>query len=326
MVLMDERGVEAILIRLGFPLPTVVKGRLSIADLLKPRERCGIYVLIFDSGELYCGQATDATRRFAQHSKNHRDIVAMTFKSVAKEDLDEEEQACIEALEEDGWPLRNVVFTSVPKGESDFDLVMSVEDQERWLNDTEYRPRRDTRPDDPDIRRKHAAKFQRLLANPAGSDALEVLSAYIVAALPAPEASELSFWAASCMVGGMKDLRLLSRMNLNMQEVMTLIEANSKLHVTWHCAKSPLEAIGDKAFEALRQRFGFWTEDHRYRPGGPDQIWIGVDSTEAALDLLQDPTMIRARRLMNLRLMKKGPSYYGRTHCFALADAAYKSR
>ena len=242
---------------------------------------------------------------------------------MAKEDLDDDEQACIEALEEDGWPLRNVVFTSLPKGNSDFDLVLPVVDQERWLDDVDNRPRGRTRPDDPDIRRKHAAKLQCLLANPAGCAALRVLSAYIVAALPLSVASELSFWAVSCMVKGTKDLRLLSRMNLNMQEVMTLGESQNELGAAWQCAKSPLEAMGDEELYSLERRYGLWFEDHRYRPGGPDQVWMGVEGAEAALELLREPTVIRAMRLMNLRLMKNGPSYYSRTHCFDLADAAY---
>lgn len=321
---MDERASETILTRLGFPPLIIVRGRHSIADILKPGERCGIYVLIFESGEMYCGQAVDATRRFVQHLKNHRDIVAMTFKRVLKEGLDEDEQACIETLEGEGCPLRNVVFTSIPKGESDFDLVMSVEDQDRWLDDVEYRPRGDLRPDDPDIRRKHVAKFHCFLKNPVGNDAVKVLHRYIDVAIPIPEATELSFWAISCMVKSTRELRVLSRMNLNMQEVMTLLEANGNLEITWHCAKSPLEKLSDKAFDALEQRYGLWFDDHRYRPGGPDQIWIGVKGVHAALDLLREPAVIQSMRLMNLRLMKKGPSYYGRTHCFSLADAAYE--
>ena len=61
---------------LGFPTPTDVRGRRSIADLLpKSRDRCGIYLLAFSDGTFYIGQALDVVRRFSQHRKQHDNIV-----------------------------------------------------------------------------------------------------------------------------------------------------------------------------------------------------------------------------------------------------------
>ena len=74
---------------LGFPAPTDVRGRLSIADLLpKSRGRCGIYLLVFSDGTFYIGQASDVVRRFGQHRKQHDNIVRWSFRPVKRRDLD----------------------------------------------------------------------------------------------------------------------------------------------------------------------------------------------------------------------------------------------
>ena len=57
---------------LGFPAPTDVRGRRSIADLLpKSRDRRGIYLLEFSDGTFYIGQALNVVRRFGQHRQRH---------------------------------------------------------------------------------------------------------------------------------------------------------------------------------------------------------------------------------------------------------------
>lgn len=66
-----------------------VRERASIADLFRPNERCGIYVLSFANGEAYAGQAVDVTRRYVQHRKVHPDIEAMAFQTVTVDGLDQ---------------------------------------------------------------------------------------------------------------------------------------------------------------------------------------------------------------------------------------------
>jgi hypothetical protein len=78
--------------------------------------------LSFANGEIYAGQALDVTRRYVQHRKVHGDIEKISFRRVAKDKLNNEERALIRTLEQNGHRLRNITFTSIPKGESDFDL------------------------------------------------------------------------------------------------------------------------------------------------------------------------------------------------------------
>ena len=61
-------------------------------------------------------------------------------------------------------------------------------------------------------------------------------------------------------------------------------------------------------------------EDHRYKPGGEDQVRIIVSGRESALALLDHEEMRRAIRTLNLRLMRLGASPYRTSHCLDLAD------
>ncbi|HRF61155.1 MAG TPA: GIY-YIG nuclease family protein [Fimbriimonadaceae bacterium] len=311
---------------LGFPPLTAVWSRRSIADLYRPGKRCGIYVLEFETGELYCGQAVDVTRRYVQHRKVHTDIRNITFQPVAPSLLDDTEIEAIAELERAGWALRNIALTSIPKGESDFDLVMSLDDQAKWLEDVSFRPKGGIRVDDADVRRKHARNADRFRSFPFAHEATQVLAAYIDAAIPLPHASELSFWSCSCLPGNNNSVTIYSRVNLNMQEVLTLGVDEGVFFCSWHLSDSPFYEISEREVVDLIDRLEIWHEDHWYKPGGPDQVNVGCDGVENALRVLSDPLMVRAMRLMNLRLMKKGPTYYSRAHCFGLVDAAYAVR
>jgi hypothetical protein len=68
------------LAKMGFSPSRDVQGRASIADLFKPHERCGLYILHFTNGEIYAGQASDVTRRYVQHRTVHNDIEAISFR------------------------------------------------------------------------------------------------------------------------------------------------------------------------------------------------------------------------------------------------------
>ena len=118
---------------LGFSQIFNVQGRASIADLFKRDNRCGIYILHFSNGEYYAGQARDVTRRYIQHRKNHQDIKKLSFRRVNEKRLNKIEQDVIYNLEENGYLLRNITFTSIPHGESDFDLIMPTKEQDAWL-------------------------------------------------------------------------------------------------------------------------------------------------------------------------------------------------
>jgi hypothetical protein len=302
---------------MGFSQWNYVQGRASIADFYKPGRRCGIYVLRFSNGDFYVGQAVDVTRRYAQHRKTHTDIEQMAFKQAPRGKLDDEERALIGRLERQEWPLRNVTFASMLIGESDFDLIMPPDEQERWLGDLGYTDDGGERLIDPELRRRYQGQFQRFLAMPRAEEALDVLHTYVKVGIPAIRRGEVSFWACSCLPT--KDV--YSRVNINWQEVFTASTSLNDLWFSFHLARSPLaELLGDRESPLLERHPTLVYDDHRYAPGGQDQMNYYLRGARAAKELLADEDVVRAIRLFNLRLMRKGPCNFGRYHCMDLAD------
>jgi hypothetical protein len=286
-----------------FSLPHHVQGRASIADLFRLGKRCGLYILHFANGEIYAGQALDVTRRYVQHRKVHGDIEEISFRRVAKDRLNDEERALIWALEQSGQRLRNITFTSIPKGESDFDLIMSVEEQDRWLKDRSYIDFGGSRVVDPELRRKYSRKFESFAAMPRSSEVIDVLRSYIRTSIPAFRRGEVSFWCISCMPG--RDV--YARINIYWQEVLTVFIVENELWLSLHMADSPFTLLSDEALALLFGRYpAIEVTEHQYEPGGPDQVNLALPAP-AAGPLLSDPEVLSAIRLFNLDSIRKPP-------------------
>lgn len=98
------------------------------------------------------------TKRFAAHRLNHDDITHLTFRMVPKADLSRVERDCIHALEARKTPLRNLDHMSVVQGERDLDVLISPEEQQRWLAreiDPSIGPRQ---VEDPELRRRRMTR------------------------------------------------------------------------------------------------------------------------------------------------------------------------
>jgi hypothetical protein len=301
---------------LGFLPARNVQGRASIADLFKPQERCGIYILHFANGEFYAGQAIDVTRRYVQHRNIYSDIIKLSFKSVAASHLNDEERNVIWQLEQNGYSLRNITFTSLPKGEADFDLVMPLEEQEQWLQDLNFIDNYGERFIDPDLRRKFHRNYQRFLQTSYAGQVIDVLRTYVCLGIPAVRRGEVSFWCVSCM----PKRSVYSRLNIYWQEVLTAFTSEDELWFSLHFAASPFDKLSDEHVESLFQRYPtVEIFDHRYKAGGSDQIKAEVPVQDAKA-FITDVDVLPAIRLFNWRLMKKGPCNFGRYHCMDLAD------
>lgn len=132
----------------------------------------------------------------------------------------------------------------------------------------------------------------------------------------------MSFWAVSCL----PDRGVYARINIYWQEVFTLFLEENELWLSLHMADSPFAPLSDEALDTLFQRHPtVKVGDHRYKPGGPDQINFLLPAT-AAVPFFPDPEVLPAIRLFNLRLMKKGPCNFGRYHCMDLADQLVETR
>jgi hypothetical protein len=307
----------SVLSELGFPDAQKVQGRASIADLFRPRKRCGIYVLHFSNGELYAGQAIDVTRRYAQHRIKYQDIDKISFKQVPRSRLNKEERTIIWGLEHDGQVLRNITFASIPKGESDFDLIMSPAEQTRWLEDFSYIDNGGDRIVNSALRRRYRDRFQKFLDAPNANEALDVLKIYAKVSLPALRRGEVSFWACSCWPAP----NIYARVNINWQEVFNAFYFDDTFRFSFQVANSRLTGPFGDDLELLFERYpGLKWQDLRYDPGGSDQIRLLIDGSENAKAFITDKDILGAIRLFNLRLMRKGPCTFGRYHCTDLAD------
>jgi hypothetical protein len=309
----------------GFPEPVTVEGRASVADLFPASRRCGLYVLYFADGDIYAGKAADVTRRYVQHRQAHADIQQMSFRCVARSKVDEEERALIWRLEADGHRLRNIIFTSLPKGVADLDLVVSLDEQARWLDDHSHSDISGPRAVDPDLRRKYARRYARFAALDRSQEAIAVLQRYVQCAIPAPLRTELSFWAVSCLpAGNAKEPGelVLARINLPWQVTLTVSEFGGDIDGSFFLAVSPLEQAYGKSLKWLEEHFPTIAEtDNLLEPGGHDQINLIVSGAVEVRRFLEQPPVVAAMRLFNLRLMKKGGcSMYSRYHCLDLAD------
>ena len=230
-------------------------------------------MLHFSNGELYAGQAKDVTRRYVQHCNTHRDIAKISFKSVSQERLDEEERSVIQELERRGLRLRNIVFTSIPKADSDFDLVMPIEEQTQWLNDPAIVDNKGERLVNPDLRRKFSRRFEEILQSPHRNDVLEILKTYVAAGIPAIRRGEVSFWCLSCMPR--RDV--YSRVNIYLQEVFTAFVHKDELWFSLHMARSPLEKeFGCELPRLFAKHRSVDLIGHQYWPGGQDQTSLEV--------------------------------------------------
>ena len=311
---------------LGFPAWHEVQGRRSVADLHRPGERCGIYVLGFANGERYVGKAVDVVNRFTQHRKNHPDITHLTFQRVPEPRLLTVERDYIHRLEAQGLQLRNIEHMSVVAGERDLDLVVSPEEQSVWLNASRDGLRdAQEHVQDASLRRRYHTRFQRFLGLPYAQDALWLLGLYLGTVIPFPRRTELSFWSVTCLpdTGAPEGSTLLFRVNVQMQEVFALFADEEGLWGSFHLASSPyLAALGPAWPREVDAVEGYQVSDHRYAPGGQDQFNLTVGSLDHMLLLLTDWTSTQAMCAFNLNLMRKGATYFGRYHCLDLVDAA----
>jgi len=300
-----------------------VEGRLTVADMVPAGRRTGLYLLGFRTGEAYAGLSIDIAARFAQHARTHADIVLFAARSVPRRQLDAEETQVIERLERWGFRLRNIAKASVPRLKADLDAVLPVREQERFVRTGTMRGLSLPTPALRDLRRRYLRRFGELMARPDGLDAAAGLALYLSHGIPAPPATQATFWSSTAAAG----TRVHIRVNVHWQEVLTAYTHNRELHFSLHVARSPLAKLFGSSLRAIRAGLLPATiSTHRYSPGGVDQIAVDVVGIHGLAELLRVRSLARAARLFNVRLMRKGPCRWGQNHCPQLADLAERLR
>ena len=319
---------DAALIELGFPALGAVAGRVSVADLYGSRnKRCGIYVLEHSDGMHYVGQAIDVVRRFAQHRKVSSDIERFSFFRVPRRELDAEELRCIRGAEAQGLRLRNRMLVKQLLGESDLDDVLSPEEQHASVEDPSAFASEARLPLDQDQaqRLRFRPQFERFRGDPDVERVTALLRLYVQRCVPVARRTEMSFWNVSCLPGTNRSSRpRWAAVSVGEMETFVLgwLPENRD---PWAFANVSLAACEPSVIKRL-EGSGVNCERRRrpYRAAGGDcqRLATGANTFAAMTDALNDPTVARAARVLNLEVMRKRPNWYSRFHCFDLADRA----
>ena len=280
------------------------------------QDRCGIYVLAFEDAQWYVGQSVDLVRRYVEHRAYHGDVARVYFKSVEPSALDEVERRIVALLEHEwGWPTRNIRLSSLPKGESELFDLFSEDDFERWVRDPSYSLGAGSRADLDVQARKLAARQAELESHPRVRDVKRLVEEYLKRLLPLPLSTQLDYWSLSCLPQG--HTKTLVRLNINWQEVFTVIDTPVGILASVHVARSPLQQPLLKRAAFRLRNPGLRFRNHAYEPGGPDQVQLLVRGANSAARLMRDSDFTRAARLFNGRLMRKGRVNAGNavSHC-----------
>ena len=75
--------------------------------------------------------------------------------------------------------------------------------------------------------------------------------------------------------------------------------------------------------EFFRSHPGVWLSEAGYQAAGSDQITIRAETLPVIEQLVADHRVRQAAAVLNLRLMRKGPTVYSRFHCIDLADRLF---
>lgn len=302
-----------------FPEFVWVYCRPTVADLFKPDKRCGIYILRFRNNQFYVGQAVDVIRRFVQHAKVHDDIQEISFKTFPPTELNRIEQELIKLLESKKVKLRNINLTSIPKGETDLDLIIPFDEQQLWLQSNQTSKLNEHKLDEPDLQEKYSRKFQKLFNRKDFIESAKpFLIEYFKKCVLQPAKTELSFWSLTCLSKAFTDTNqvVLCRLNFFWCEVLTIwVDDDKNVCYTFHLTQSLLTKSHLKSLKLKSLSI----YDHFYQRGGPDQFSIKVAGVEDALKFLNDDRIIMAIKTFNLRQMQKGATVYGKYHCIDLA-------
>lgn len=314
---------------LGFPPLKHVESLESIAHIIRnPRKRCGIYLLEFNDSFHYIGQSLNVVRRYSEHRKNHMDIEGFSFLQTARVNLDQTEQELIFRAERLGFHLRNTVHSTEVTGETDLDLILPVDQQERWVKDPASYEQSNPSPrvTFPKARQgRFGYKFLKFQHHPLSEEASLLLREYLLNCVPSPRLTEYVFWAVSCMPSTSNEYRRLFCINAAMMEAFVVGEKRGEPGSFW----SFINVAGDVllsqwgSLEAVLRSYPLIEiEKSVYRDAGNDQLSLKTEDLETMRAMVADQRITRPAGALVLRVMRKRATIYGKYHCPQLAGLA----
>lgn len=315
---MNKKRNSDLLLENGFSLPIYVKGLKSIAHLFEEFNNPGIYVLHFSDSTKYVGQSKKISNRFSQHSNNFDDIDAISIKKVKLKELNEEEKFIIWLLESNKILLRNITYTSETANNSKLVQQITESEQEKWLRQINYNSYEGVKLEDEKQKLKYEKKYLRFSRSKYFYDIIRFIKSYINIGIPFPIKTEKKYWIISCLPSGAKGVFV--RLSINWQEVLTIYKDDEDIGISLHMANPKLNRNNIKKTKEL----GIEYSEHRYVPGGEDQINLHLYNFDNALKFINIEEVILSIRKFNLNLMRKGICTYSRYHCLQLVDCILK--
>ncbi len=316
---------KAIIETLGFGQKVTVEQRVSIANVFpKSKKRHGIYLLVFADGLFYIGKTADFVRRFAQHQKNHSNISEFYYQICRVKDLERVEEDLIHQAQSLGLPLTNIVHVANVLGETDLDLLFSVEEQAQWLDVGQVAASENAKVNDAVQRLRYRHKYEKFETHPEFATVTELLSMYVKACIPVPRRTEFTFWSVSCLPSTNASISpRFSCISINEMETFVVGHQKGNPHRLWMfmiVSESIFrrDYVGSRRF--IREYPSARISPSNYRAAGPDQLQIDFGNPEEMLRALTCPVVKLAAKELNLRLMRKGATMQHRYHCFDLAD------
>lgn len=314
---------------LGFDRQLDVRGRSSIADILAgTKTRTGIYLLGYSDDTFYIGQALDVVRRFAGHRRLSCDIESFAFVKSPREFLDATEKQAIHQAEALGVRLRNRVHVADVLGSADLDELVPANSQAQWL-DHPVSPIVGAAdpvvlPLDSPQRWRTDPQFRQLWERPEYAKVRKTMATFIAMCIPVPATTQLAYWSLSALPGTNKSHHpRLACLNVNMMEVLVCGWLPDRADRFWgfaNVSNSALTASFTTDHALLREFPGLTTHERQYRAAGGDDRSLEVQDLDLLTQIVQDLRIQAAARVLNLRLMRKGPTIYGKYHCPAFAD------
>ena len=262
---------------MGFPALTDVTSLQSVAHLFgSTKKRCGIYFLAFETELFYVGQAVDVLRRFSQHRKNHDNITGFSFIPVPKSELDVIEKSLIFKAESIGLKITNAVHVTSIVGDTDFDLVLPVSEQNDWICATgrtvvsEGAGPKIVLPESQKVR--YAKQFLRFGKQSLSARSLGLLKKYLQTCVPAPRRTEYSFWSVSCMpTTGNTEWKRLLCVNAAFMELFVVGHEKSDPTAIWSFVNVAEDVLLEhwKSINRLKKKYPFLRlERSNYRDAG----------------------------------------------------------
>lgn len=335
MNLENLETVQALLNKAGFTGPFKVQNLTTIVKLISPKERYGIYILFFADEAVYVGQSADIVQRYLQHRQKHTDIIYFAYRPYKKGiNLHKYEAEMVELFESEGYRLRNIQLTDAPLllHHSDFSLLISEEEQNNFFTITENILDSQYRYIDAELQSKYAKNFQKLKTQTCYPALKNALYDYLRLCIPLPMRTEQSYWILSCVIDakkgpnkkrpGAKRFTKICGFSINGQEVLTCYTEGSiddEIRIYAMLRKSVALVECQRLEKELGEAVLAVDESLFYKPGGEDQFKFDFPLTHSAL-IFQNDTIVSAIKMLNMYLMRKGPTIFSRFHCFDLVS------